>query len=74
MSKKKKMYYSGQDVFHSEKNSDINNKQDLGFIIPVHIPRMTWKGGRKRAAILGVGAGRKEKKKKSLDIFTYITC
>ena len=46
-----------------KKNSDINNKQDLGFIIPVHIPRMTWKGGRKRAAILGVGAGRKEKKK-----------
>ena len=43
--------------------SNINNKQDLGFIIPVHIPRMTWKGRRKRAAILGMGGGRKEKKK-----------
>ena len=41
--------------------SNINNKQDLGFIIPVHIPRMTWKGRRKRAAILGMGGGRKEK-------------
>lgn len=45
-----------------KKNSNINNKQDLGFIIPVHIPQDDLAGQKEKGCHIG-GAERKEKKK-----------